>query len=486
MATSRLQMVDVRWAAFIGFISTAPPIALLFGAGEADSLARLVRVTGLVAYGLVLGAVLLTYAHWRMICLRRAGEVSVRLTEWLTVGLTVIAVNGLLQVAILDPQGDGWPIIGQLLLLLLLCVVAAVAERIDVPGDPVLVCGVAAAAITAAYCLAMQLAPSVALSGSGATLLGSGVMVSGLLLAWIVLHRTKAPLWTRRRLAAAAVLLTSAQCVTSIDQNNAPLSAGAIAAFLLGALVLCTTSQQLLRRSVLEHRVEIDFLHRSLAEVRAAVLEDRQLLHEVGSTLAGITTATNVMREGQGVPAHRRQRLETMLASELARLQRLMHSRTAGVTEGEDRPIDVDDVVEPIVVSHQARGRQVTWQPCGREAVGDPDELAEVCNILLENAARHGGGTAVRLRVDADDDGVVVVCSDGGPGVAPELRTRIFDPDVKRPGSPGQGLGLAIVHQVASARGGSLELLDDDGPGATFVARLPRMELADDTACHVA
>ena len=58
--------------------------------------------------------------------------------------------------------------------------------------------------------------------------------------------------------------------------------------------------------------------------------KERELLHEVGATLAGITSASRVMRYGEAVPASRRQRLESMLAAELDRLERLMDARVSG------------------------------------------------------------------------------------------------------------------------------------------------------------
>jgi signal transduction histidine kinase len=266
--------------------------------------------------------------------------------------------------------------------------------------------------------------------------------------------------------------------------------AGVIAAYLLGALLLCTMTYRLLRNSVLEHQAEVDLLQRSLAEVRAAVLEERELLHEVGATLAGITTASRVMRHNHAVPAHRRQRLESMLAAELARRERLLLARSMGSAPSEDLEVAVHDAIEPIVTSHQTRGRNVLWSSCGERAVCDPDELAEVVNILLENAAQHGGGGATCLSVSATDHDLVVTCSDSGPGVLPELRDRLFEPDVRRAGSSGHGLGLAIAHRLVTARGGSLELTDCERPGAKFVARFPSKQLqealADDDVRHIA
>jgi signal transduction histidine kinase len=486
MGVSRLQTSDARVGTFVAVISTAPSIALLLGAGDQDSLGRMVHVAGLVSYGLVLAAAVLTYFHWRIVSVTQGSELDERLARWMTVGLTAAGINGLLQVAVGDGGGDGWDVILQLALVLLLCAAAAVADHVDVPGDPVLVCTLAAVAIPSAYGLAMLFAPPLSLGMFDGTMLNLAVVVASLLLVWIVLGRTKVSLWARRRLCAAALLLTAAQCTTSLDNGHSVLLAGAIAAYLLGALLLCSMAQQMLRRSVMDSQNEILLLQRSLAEVRAGILEDRELLHEVGATLAGITTASRVMRQPGAVTKHRRQRLESMLTAELSRLERLMHRRVQGLRAGEDEPIWLDDVIEPVVVSHQERGRHVSWQPSGQEAFGNPDELAEVCNILLENAARHGGGGPVTLSVDAYASGVEIVCSDEGPGVSPEDRDRIFDPEVKGVASQGQGLGLAIARRLVSARGGSLELLDDGRAGATFVALFPSKVVAGGHACNVA
>ena len=155
------------------------------------------------------------------------------------------------------------------------------------------------------------------------------------------------------------------------------------------------------------------------------------------------------------------------------RLHRHLLRRNLGLR---DVHYSVDDVVEPLVVSHQARGRDVQWQPSGQSAFGDPDDLAEVVNILLENAARHGDGAPVVLTASADGDHVELRCADSGPGVAREVRSELFTSGVRRSGSTGSGYGLAIAQRLVTDGGGSLALEDSPGPGATFVARLPRTE----------
>ena len=93
--------------------------------------------------------------------------------------------------------------------------------------------------------------------------------------------------------------------------------------------------------------------------------------------------------------------------------------------------------------------------------MGRADDIAEVVNVLLENAAVHGGPDAVSVGVsrDLDGHGVTVTVSDQGPGIPPELRERLFDWGVSRPGSPGQGIGLHVAADITHELGGRLELL---------------------------
>ena len=88
----------------------------------------------------------------------------------------------------------------------------------------------------------------------------------------------------------------------------------------------------------------------------------------------------------------------------------------------------------------------------------------------------------VRVRIErarCDASPVRVRIRDGGPGVAAELRERIFQPFfTTKPG--GTGLGLALAQRTAEEHGGSLTLAGDapeDGDGAArgaeFVLELP-------------
>jgi two-component system OmpR family sensor kinase len=108
---------------------------------------------------------------------------------------------------------------------------------------------------------------------------------------------------------------------------------------------------------------------------------------------------------------------------------------------------------------------------------GARDELHRMVLNLVENAIKHTPpGTHIQLSTAAENGDAVLVVEDDGPGIPPELRTRIFERFVRggRDGARGSGLGLSIVHSVAESHGGSVVLESSaETGGARFVVRLP-------------
>ncbi|MEW6757460.1 MAG: PAS domain S-box protein [Acidobacteriota bacterium] len=108
-------------------------------------------------------------------------------------------------------------------------------------------------------------------------------------------------------------------------------------------------------------------------------------------------------------------------------------------------------------------------------ARGARDKLAQVVENLLSNALHFTpAGGSVRVSVGREGEGrVKLEVADAGPGIAPELLPRLFEPfQSRRKG--GTGLGLAIVHKIVEAHGGTVEARNNDpGPGATFTVTLP-------------
>lgn len=104
----------------------------------------------------------------------------------------------------------------------------------------------------------------------------------------------------------------------------------------------------------------------------------------------------------------------------------------------------------------------------------DALQLRQLLGNLVANAAQAlGGAGQITLAARRDGEYDVILISDSGPGVQPDIRHRIFEPLFSTK-AKGTGLGLAVCRQIVERHGGDLTLLDDGTPGATFRVRLPR------------
>jgi two-component system OmpR family sensor kinase len=114
--------------------------------------------------------------------------------------------------------------------------------------------------------------------------------------------------------------------------------------------------------------------------------------------------------------------------------------------------------------------------------VGDDARLHQVVTNLVGNAVAHTpAGTRVDVRVARRDHDVLLEVRDDGPGMAPDVATRVFerfyraDSSRSRTGTAtaGSGLGLSIVAAIVAAHGGTVDVDSAEGRGSRFVVRLP-------------
>jgi signal transduction histidine kinase/CheY-like chemotaxis protein len=120
-------------------------------------------------------------------------------------------------------------------------------------------------------------------------------------------------------------------------------------------------------------------------------------------------------------------------------------------------------------------------------AMADRAQLERLLMNLTINARDvTPPGGAVALTVQVVDEQVVCRVIDGGPGVPVELRDQIFEPFFTTKGTTGgTGLGLASAFVIARKHGGTLQLGDTPGGGATFTLALPRIAPPDRTAVRI-
>jgi two-component system sensor kinase FixL len=107
----------------------------------------------------------------------------------------------------------------------------------------------------------------------------------------------------------------------------------------------------------------------------------------------------------------------------------------------------------------------------------DRIQIQHVVLILVRNSIdalsdAPSGQRSVSVRIGATNEAIQILVQDNGPGIAPTVLERLFQPFVTTKEN-GTGLGLAIARTIIEAHRGSLEYRDMQPHGACFVATLP-------------
>jgi PAS domain S-box-containing protein len=115
----------------------------------------------------------------------------------------------------------------------------------------------------------------------------------------------------------------------------------------------------------------------------------------------------------------------------------------------------------------------------------DPDALERILVNLMGNAAKYSAASSpIFVSTEQGRHGVTVSVADRGPGVPQEHRAQIFERFFQLPGrtagTPGTGVGLAIVRQYVELHGGHVWVQDAAGSGADFRFDLPAGPTADE------
>jgi two-component system phosphate regulon sensor histidine kinase PhoR len=114
----------------------------------------------------------------------------------------------------------------------------------------------------------------------------------------------------------------------------------------------------------------------------------------------------------------------------------------------------------------------------------DQIKIEQAVFNLLDNALKYGSKSDPRVLIEVDYTPVEVILKvkDNGPGIPLSDQPHIFErfyrvhKDRSRDAG-GTGLGLSIVKHAAQSHGGNVELESSPGQGATFIVRLPRVDV---------
>ena len=246
---------------------------------------------------------------------------------------------------------------------------------------------------------------------------------------------------------------------------------------------------------------------RSETQVRQFVADAS---HELRTPLASIRGYTELIRrEGADadLPEEATYALErvhsesvrmTALVEDLLLLARLDAGRELRREE-----VDLVGLLVDTVADARAAGPEHDWQldlavlepPAGatpQEAedflpepplvIGDEARLRQVIVNLLANARVHTpAGSHVTTTLTREGDALMVRIHDDGPGIAPDVRDRLFERfargDSSRERRTGStGLGMSIAQAIVQSHGGSIDVGSSTAPedhGTTFTVRLP-------------
>lgn len=252
--------------------------------------------------------------------------------------------------------------------------------------------------------------------------------------------------------------------------------------------------------SVLGRGATIAVLDRSEADEAEQMRRDfvANVSHELKTPLTAMIGFIETLRGPARDDAKARDRFLDIMEREAARMNRLVSDllslsrvqaeerrRPAGHV---DLPLLLRGVLATLDNAARAAGVGVETQGIGgsQRVPGDPDQLVQVFQNLIENALKYGGsggylGVAMR-RIDHEPTlrgpAWAVEIRDKGEGIEgmhlPRLTERFYRVDTHRSRAQGgTGLGLAIVKHIVNRHRGRLRIDSAKGHGSTFTVILP-------------
>jgi len=225
--------------------------------------------------------------------------------------------------------------------------------------------------------------------------------------------------------------------------------------------------------------------------------------HELRTPLASIAGFIETLKGPARNDVKAREQFLDIMQSQTGRMTRLLDDLLS-LSRLEMKPridtsasIDLRGTVKRVVDSLQPLAREngvsiETLMPDIDATIsGDPDELHQVLQNLVENACKYGqSGKRVVVELKPGTSGpqqeIDVAVTDFGPGIAaehiPRITERFYRVDVETSRQQkGTGLGLAIVKHVLTRHGGRLSVKSEPGKGSTFTAHLPTRPAAQST-----
>lgn len=218
----------------------------------------------------------------------------------------------------------------------------------------------------------------------------------------------------------------------------------------------------------------------------------RHMSHELKTPLANIREGTELLIEGAvGSMSAEQREVAGILRDNSLRLQRLIENLLsysewqARRSELEASEIRLLPLVKSAIETHRlpidVHGLRLDLQVPDLTLHADRAKLKLILDNLISNAVKFtpdGGTITLRARLDDAGERLLFDVADTGPGIPEHERARIFDAFYQG-ATPqgglvrGTGIGLSVVQEFVTAHGGTIEIVDQEFPGAHFRVTLP-------------
>jgi signal transduction histidine kinase len=215
------------------------------------------------------------------------------------------------------------------------------------------------------------------------------------------------------------------------------------------------------------------------------------LIHEINQPLTAISNylaaSLELVRSGNTErlkPILERSVEQAERATEIIRHLRDFIARRESERHTEDVPGMLEGAVRLALagVGAQRPTIEIRCAPAASSAFFDRVQIEQVVFNLVRNAVEAMTDTARRsLTITTElisDDAVAVSVADTGPGLAPAIRAKLFEPFVTSKPS-GLGIGLSICRVIVEAHGGELRAHDNPRGGTVFCFTLPQRPIAE-------
>ena len=313
--TKELRHPDGAWgwgaAAAALAVVVAPQLVVQMIVPEARSASSAAAASSLVLHTAAVVSGIFMYLHHR---LTRSDS-----TAWLAAGLIFVGgfgltVTGLDTVAWTDRPTTAPLVVADVVVVLALLGMVRICERVTLTIDPAAV-GLVLALLASVLAIAISTsAGEHALSRPATALLTLPVVAVGTVVAVEVERLATLPGWARNRLAAAVVaLFLGRACMVTAGTEQVPVHLASIVLTTAAAALLVGTSLATLRLAINDDRTAITLLQDQLASTTAHAEADRERLHEVRGTIAGIASASRLIHHAPPLPGPSREMLEEML-----------------------------------------------------------------------------------------------------------------------------------------------------------------------------